>query len=119
MVFRWIFIIYIASITAFDGYLDKSAHDMKNEGAAIEADSKSLAGSSSHVEAPHDEERNGDDCPDPESCHSCHQCMSHCGFLSSLVSIKPTFLVSSIFGEYFKKLVSRELDSLFRPPIAA
>ena len=116
MVFRWIFIIYIASITAFDGYLDQSAHDIKDESVAVEADS--IAGSSSQVEVPHHDDKN-DDCPDPESCHSCHHCMSHCGFLSSSVSIKPTFLVSSTFGEYFKKLVSRELDSLFRPPIAA
>jgi len=119
MYLRVLFIIYIAFLSAFDGLLDQDSHKIvqnKEISAQIE-DSKDALMSMSQVTKPQQKQNNDSDCPDPENCHDCHQCMGHCGFIFNAEIKFPPIFTESTFSTYVKTLVSRDFNSLFRPPI--
>ena len=121
MLFRWVFIIYIAALSAFDGFVDQDAHELSFSKDNIEAVAQSESSPDLTIisSQPQGDQNSDGNCPDPENCHSCHQCMGHCGYLMSNYLIETTFFTDSNFASYVKALISRELSALFRPPIVA
>ena len=106
MLFRWVFIIYIAALSAFDGFVDQDSHEVSFNKGNIEAyaqseNSPELTIISSQSQ---NDQNSESDCPDPENCHSCHQCMGHCGYLMSNYSIESIIFSDSNFTSYIKAL---------------
>ncbi len=108
-------------MAAFDGFVDQEAHSLGFSEMVVETGSDSglvkraqaIDDLNYKVQSP---ETDGH-CPDPENCHSCHQCMGHCGFLlGSGVELLSLFTEGKP-SNYGDVLVSREQGSFFRPPI--
>ena len=117
MAFKLLFSLYIVFLSAFDGFLDQDAHSISlNHEISIETEKSGTVLVSNFYE--HKQEKEKDkNCPNPENCHNCHQCLGHCGALFSSFSIEVANFPDSVFSAFSETLVSRDLESLFRPPI--
>ena len=118
MTFKLLFSLYITFILACVGFLDQDAgaKSLNNE-ISVQLEVSDLAVS---VLPEHKQEsEKNKNCPESENCNDCFHCCGHCCFILSSFNIEQSNFSDSILSVTSKTLASRDLDSLFRPPIFA
>ncbi len=109
-------VLYMVLFASFDIVLDQDIFPSSLNEATISSQAEASIDISVTVISAHDEHN----CPDSENCDDCHEC--HLGHCSVLLGSGVTFSIKELQLSYFRKsdlLITRNIHSVFRPPIEA